>query len=377
MAEATHGNTSDSFERFIAEFGSEFPPVLDPAAQTVIDLAGEYQRDLDCTPNASVEMRTSIIQDLDSRWPYLTRNVIATGVVQAQAFDVAEPDVDEETSGTIRLSPKVGVDGNSEIRNYNIDSSLLLSEGFYLVEEPQTVGGEYIGQRYLVRLLFMGSLCVSNANGGIWTNIRSIAKPDGVTLESPLASVDYMRTRIRTYLPREAERLKELESLDARASTAERLLKLKGMPFAAYRDNTWRANEMIWLSQYIKYLVNVESDPAPMLFTAKKGARFFEDPYDNQNNLITNDRTTLATFNGDGTELMTVSRINLLHPVPHFQPQPQVVSPMDAKHRLGVALSVRLLSRERGNDMSGMVFLHDILDIQDTRRMLIPENVEE
>lgn len=377
MAEATRGNTSDSFEQFLAEFGPEFPPVYDPAVQQVLELAAEHQRTLDLTPNAPAEMRTRIIHDLDSRWPHMQRTIVVSGVVRAADYQIGSP-ANEEEGSPVPITPKVDEEGNCILRDYPIDTYALLSKGFQYEEVPFLVGDECIGQHYLLRLMFEGSLHVGNHDDTmIWASVPSIAKPDSVTIESAYGSVTYLRSRAQTYFPPIAERLGRIEALGDQVSTADRLLQLKEITIA-YRDNTWRAKEMNILGRYIKYVVDVESDPAPMLVTVKRGTRLFEDPFNDFDQLITPDRTIIGNISGSEPELMVIPRINLLHRVPDTLPSPPAVPNIDAMHTLGVALSVRILGKQRGNDIDGMIYLHDVLGIQDTRQMLItsPESDE-
>ncbi len=374
MAEATRGNTSDSFEDFMAEFGPEFPPVYDPAVQTVIDQAVKHQHDIDNAPDAPPEVLNGIVQDLDSRWPLINQQIVVSGRVRAPEFEV---DSSEEgitaSTNEISLSQRADIDGRVITRDYEVSNRPLVSGGFIFVEKPQAVDSGYIGQRYLLSLVFQGSIIVAEKDGlPIETRTTISAKPDGVVFDTPYASTDFLRSRVETYYPDIAKQLGEIEALGEKASTAERLLKLRDI-LITYRTNTWMVGELPRLVQYVKRVINVEDDPTPMLIVAKPGARFFADPFDAHNNLVTNDRTTIGNFDDDGPELVTIPRINMIRRVPFVQPEPTIEPPIDAEHTLGVALSVRLIRPEQDRDIKGMVFLHDLIDIQDTRRMLIPK----
>jgi hypothetical protein len=108
-----------------------------------------------------------------------------------------------------------------------------------------------------------------------------------------------------------------------------------------------------------------------MIIDVSPGTRFFEDPFDAYGMTTTPDRTIVGQFSG-GRELVLVSQVNLLSRVPYGTPVPPAPPTTRSREKLGVALSIRLLGRQPDQDMQGMIFLHDLLDLHDTRGMFLP-----
>lgn len=369
MAETNDYHAAE-LSAFVAEFEPEFPPVVDPLVQRVYDLAKQRQQELDDDPFMPKERQSEIVSELDQEWPHLQSMTLVSGLVRIYDYDVRPKDEDDPTRG-LSATVKTDEHGRQLLRALPVENYYLLSRGFVVEHEPLLVGGEYLGDRPHLYMLFEGSLPLTTGGDApqIWTNMPSFAEPGAVTISSSIESIDYLRSRCEAYLPHLAREVAKVEALGERASLADRLSALRDIAIT-FRENTWLRDEIGALSRYIKAAVRAESEPLPILALAKSGANFYEDIFDDNDVMTTNQMIIKGTCSSTSPDLMIVEHVNLLNKVPTNPIHQQIVA-ASPRYDYGIALSVRLLGTNPEDDVTGMVYLHDLISIQDTRSILV------
>jgi hypothetical protein len=342
-------------------FDSVRPVLVEPEVVAAFELVAEYQQELDENPSVGVERRREIIHELDNRWPHFDERVYASGTLRGQAYVLDRDDEGLDDQPHYNLMVKTRDDETPALEDYIANEEALTSKGFAIEPEPQYVGGYFVGNRYIIRLLFQRQHEIATPEGNRAYTVTDgvTGLPDQVSLEFSRDTPELCEAICKDYFPEAADRLIGVAS-DESLSVSQKILALGDLriPYEPYITD----REIEALSEFATECLETEYESKP----------YFLEPIGNSVLFLPDDEglQSITTID-DSTHIIDIFGVRARQAVKvkHDGEGHTTVTPL--KGLLELRIAVRLLGYDSTYDSEKVeIRFHDLLAMRNIRDLM-------